>query len=1146
MRRALKHGWMLILITALLCLGCSAALAEGGKVQGVVWTEKVADGMFSAENGYAGATVTLERKGGEGKAAVATAVSGKSGEFLFDDLEDGEYRLGFEVARDYHFTLYGFDSDALPAQGYFSYTPYFTVSEGRTVVRNAGVTKANVGISFVAFEDVNMNSGRMSNEPLVRSVQIEVIFELDGQEYLIASAVTDRSGEAVIRDISPGTYRVRVALPEHYVIGPIGDKISTFYNCFHPNEDGTGYSDHITLAAKETLGMGIGLVRTGSLTGKIWYDQNYNGAWDGDEPGLTDAAITLRSDTLGLSRQTQANAAGVYAFDGLQPGDYYLEFNLPDGMIFTYPGASLLTQIASKGGFNVNVQVDVTTSLGAVGAMPATSLSLLFYEDENLNGVRDEGEAGLAGVSAAADQGGVTVDRGLSDTDGLIRFSTLRGGETAISAQLPDGYVLWPDGEGLFDASQASVSGSAALTLDGEAEEEPVLSVAVTRAAAIRGILFEDPVNQGLYQAGDALLSGFTVQAVFEDGGVAATALTDEGEYLLYPLLPGNYRVNFLLNDPYVAAPYAADQAQTANHIEEQTPDRGLTGVMALAPGQIATDVNGAVFRAGTVSGLVKLPNEAGGLAGVRVTLMNEGGDPVSDFSYDVTGDDGAYLIKGVLPGAYYLAYQMPENGAFTDPMTDEGSVASDAFTSESGSEITMPTLTGVYTSVLSGVIRTDGNNPADVEITVVSQDTGKRMTVELAADGAYRFAGLRPGVYDVSVRLPEGTVFGGTENGLFSMLAADSAETTLTFQMGEDKTQADVYAAHPVSITGSMYYDANRTAAKDADEYGAEGRGLYLKGGSQEMALTTDMEGRFEAAQLPPGRYTLIVPLDENEILIGETQQPDGAWAVSVDAQSGAEVNVPVLRYASVEGAVWNLDGSLTDVSGITVALTDANGAALAAMETNERGEFIFEGLLPGEYAFTAALPEGYLFAREQDTFNRDSYIQSQPDGSFIPVFFDVPMGDALSGMDVGMGAMGQLGDRAWLDTNGNGLQDLNEPDMPGILIELYQHGQLAASAVTDGYGRYLFTSLYPGEYEMRVTMHSEIKPTVENPDFPLLNSILPQSNETTVTVPSVVVPSGGRNLHCDLGFLLRKSNVYPAAMNDIPVKDWRPYSER
>ena len=116
----------------------------------------------------------------------------------------------------------------------------------------------------------------------------------------------------------------------------------------------------------------------------------------------------------------------------------------------------------------------------------------------------------------------------------------------------------------------------------------------------------------------------------------------------------------------------------------------------------------------------------------------------------------------------------------------------------------------------------------------------------------------------------------------------------------------------------------------------------------------------------------------------------------------------------------------------------------------------------------------------------------------------------------------------------------------IPGIKIELYQHGEKITETVTNEYGKYLISDIYPGEYEMRVTMHKELKATVRQTDFPLVASILPQEKGTTVTVSSVIVPSGGRNLHCDLGFQLRKKGVYPDAMNEIPVKDWRPYSER
>ena len=155
---------------------------------------------------------------------------------------------------------------------------------------------------------------------------------------------------------------------------------------------------------------------------------------------------------------------------------------------------------------------------------------------------------------------------------------------------------------------------------------------------------------------------------------------------------------------------------------------------------------------------------------------------------------------------------------------------------------------------------------------------------------------------------------------------------------------------------------------------------------------------------------------------------------------------------------------------------------------------------MLPGRYTLSATLPAGHLFARAQDTDRRESYIQGNPDGSPKPLPIDLPMGEELSGVDIGMGAMGEIGDCAWLDENGNGMQDVGEPYIPGIKIALYQHGEKITETVTNEYGKYLISDIYPGEYEMQVTMHRELKATVQQTKFPLVASIMPEEKGTTV----------------------------------------------
>lgn len=60
-----------------------------------------------------------------------------------------------------------------------------------------------------------------------------------------------------------------------------------------------------------------------------------------------------------------------------------------------------------------------------------------------------------------------------------------------------------------------------------------------------------------------------------------------------------------------------------------------------------------------------------------------------------------------------------------------------------------------------------------------------------------------------------------------------------------------------------------------------------------------------------------------------------------------------------------------------------------------------------------------------------------------------------------------GQVGDRVWVDSNNNGIQDANEPGLPGVTVDIYSiDNSLYTSTITDINGEYLFSSLDPSEY--------------------------------------------------------------------------------
>ena len=1153
-----KRGWLVLLLFIILLSVCSySALAEeSGRVSGLVWLDKTPDGELGAgETGVGSVKISLEGREPNGAArTVAGAVTAKSGDFYFEALPAGEYRLCIEGPQDYRFTIHGGGSAALPASGNVSYTPWFYLEEGASLLQNVGMLRTNCAVTLIAFVDENANGGRMQSEPLVKGVQAELLYEYGGEIYTVATALTDRDGQAFFQRLSPAAYQVRVVLPDQYVVGPLGQKINSFYNCILANEDNTGLSAPFTLAPKESLGMGVGMVRTGSLSGKIWYDADFDGKWGRDEGGLTGAEITLYSPQLNLSRTSSPAGDGSYAFRGLQPGDYQLEFALPEGMVFTYPGESMLSEPAGRGSVSVSIQVDVNTSLGPVGAMPAAGLSVAFYQDTNLNGLRDAGEPSLPGVRVTASQGGKKTETVTSDENGEAVFHSLRGGETQLSAVLPEGFLFSADLENLFSADGAQAEAQAVLSLDGT-EPRAEYSAAVTAAASISGMLFEDADNTGFYHAGSLPLSGFTVLAVADDGREAARAQTDAaGAYTLSPLLPGSYTVRFLLDDAYVASPYTGDQEGETNHIRTQTPEYGETDALSLAPGQAASRVDGGVFRAGMVDGYVLMdeayasPENGYGLEGISVILLQDG-VPFSDYTYGVTDETGYFFIKGVLPGTYTLSYVLPDSVALTGPQAAQRRILSDPFTTESGSQVHMPELRGLYTSTLSGSILC-GEGQADFTAVLTLAGTTVPQVYEISAqpNETYAFTGLLPDLYTLTVTLPEGMVFGALPGSPIAPAAENRASATLSFAMGKSLMNANILASLPVSLSGGLYYD-DLSASRDEAESGAEGRELSLwLDGVQLSSVQTDSEGGFRFSRLVPNNYELRVQLDENEEILqpGNGRQEGGEFILPLALTEDVHMDFPILRYASVSGALWSMDGSLSGVQGISVSLFDEDGEMLSSAETDAEGAFSFGRLMPGEYFLAASLPQGYLFARSQDTASRESYIQSLPDGGTHAVSFRLAMGDDLSGVDIGMGAMGRIGDQAWLDENGNGMQDIGEPAMPGVGIQLYQYGELIAETQTDVYGRYLLSDLHPGEYEMRVTMPKELKPTLRQTEFPLVASIMPESDDLTVSVPGVVVPSGSQNLHCDLGFALRKKGVYPPQMDQIPQKDWRPYSDR
>jgi len=132
--------------------------------------------------------------------------------------------------------------------------------------------------------------------------------------------------------------------------------------------------------------------------------------------------------------------------------------------------------------------------------------------------------------------------------------------------------------------------------------------------------------------------------------------------------------------------------------------------------------------------------------------------------------------------------------------------------------------------------------------------DTGELQT---ATDngGRYKFSGLVPGGYRVQEIIPSGWV--GVTPRFGSADVSVSANVT---------SIQDFAAARPIVISGSLYQDVNHDGIRQANDTGIQGDTVFLDINDNgvidagDFTTTTDANGGYTFAQLPPRTYTLRI----------------------------------------------------------------------------------------------------------------------------------------------------------------------------------------------------------------------------------------------------------------------------------------------
>jgi hypothetical protein len=376
-----------------------------------------------------------------------------------------------------------------------------------------------------------------------------------------------------------------------------------------------------------------------------------------------------------------------------------------------------------------------------------------------------------------------------------------------------------------------------------------------------------------------------------------------------------------------------------------------------------------------------------------------------------------------------------------------------------------------------------------------------------------------------------------------------DGNQSTLNVGVGETKSCAytlDLPDATDRVNTATVTFNAINFGATADVDFGAPvitghptvNVSDFFDGAVDGTALGSASEDKVFTYQRP-----FVCPTGQESYTNGLYAEnfPNVAKIIETGQQDDASVTVDCEVRAGVGDLVWhdlNADGIQNDgapgqpgVSGVTVNLLD--GACTVPMGptgvTDGSGLYSFTNPDAGSYCVQFVVPNGYKVS-PQDAGGDDAL---DSDGATIPV--TLQPGEFNPTLDLGLYIPAKLGDRVWVD-DGNGIQDANEPNVPGATVTLYSCSDASGTnplgtKVTDANGNYLFEELVPGCYYVVFSLPQayagySFTPAKVGSD----NSVDSDADATGKSEP-VTLQSGDDYRHLDAGIVAPSVPLVPPA---------------
>jgi LPXTG-motif cell wall-anchored protein len=461
-------------------------------------------------------------------------------------------------------------------------------------------------------------------------------------------------------------------------------------------------------------------------------------------------------------------------------------------------------------------------------------------------------------------------------------------------------------------------------------------------------------------------------------------------------------------------------------------------------------------------------------------------------------------------------------------------------------------------------VIRVKGSTDADESFEKVTNNNGEVV-----------FDNLPYGQYVLQeIQAPNGYRLDSTEHDIV-ISSANQVEIELdnTHEKGK--------------IGDYIWLDLDKDGIQDSEEPGIDGLTVKLYKPGNPVAVATQttrteggkkgyylfdnlVEGDYIVEFDWPVDYELTLPeqgskRDEDSHLL--TGKRTGTITINYSNNyEDLKVDIGLIAKGAIGDYVWldwNRNGiqnyDPTDLpgevglNGIEVKLYKKDGAGVLQPEgvsqftrnhpadhakAGQPGYYWFDHLLSGTYVVEFLVPRSYTKTDAgKGTPATDSNVVTagteQGDHRIPYRTEEIVIGPAKwkdPTIDLGLQALGKIGDFVWFDKNDNGSQDAGEPGIENIIVELFkQEGgteTLVATTRTDADGKYLFDHLVEGSYYVKfqtpgiydLAKMEENGVTTDKDSNRIVIVDGPNKGKTVNAIP--IGPAGWMDMTIDLGF--------------------------